>query len=65
MDEDKSSRHAKIAIVCFGMVVMCCMFIAMWKYGIGHVGIKTFIVAIVLGVLAAAGGFGAAKTLDL
>jgi len=44
---------------------LCCMFVSMWRHGLGHISIGSYVIAIVLGVLAAAGGFGAAKTLDL
>jgi hypothetical protein len=65
MDEDKSGRQAKIAVICCCVVIMFSMFISMWRHGVGNLGFSSFLIAIFLGVLAAVGGFFAAKTLDL
>ena len=65
MDEDKSARHAKIAVICCCTVIMLSMFMSMLRHGVGNVGIGSFLIAIILGILAAAAGFGACKMLDL
>jgi hypothetical protein len=65
MDEDKSGRHAKIAVICCCVVIMLSMFISMMRHGAGNLGIGSFLIAILMGVLAAAAGFGAARMLDL
>jgi hypothetical protein len=65
MDEDKSGRHAKIAVICCCVVIMLSMFISMWRHGAGNLGFGSFFIAVVLGVIAATAGFFAARTLDL
>ena len=65
MDDDKSGRHAKIAVICCCTVIMFSMLISMWHHGAGNLGFGSFLIAIFLGVIAAAAGFFAAKTLDV
>ena len=57
MDEDKSGRHAKIAVICCCMVIMLSMFISMWRNRAGYLGFGSFVIAVVLGVIAATAGF--------
>jgi hypothetical protein len=65
MDDDKTRRHTIIAIMSFCVVIIIYMLAAMLLRA-GHLAhFWDFVVAIVLGTLAAGAGFAVANILDI
>jgi hypothetical protein len=66
MNDDKATRHGRVAIIGFNVMVILCMIVYSWlRGGISELHFIDFIVTIVLSTGVGAGAFKVANILDL